>query len=524
MYKKFVKRFFDFAISGMAILILLPFFLIFTPLVAVCMGGNPFFVQKRPGKNGKIFGILKYRTMTNKKDKDGKLLPDADRLTAFGKMLRKLSLDELPELFNIFIGQMSIVGPRPLLVSYLPLYNEYQARRHEMRPGLTGLAQVSGRNATTWEQRFSKDIEYVDNCSLLMDLKIIFLTVKKVLRSEGITQEGQATMEVFRGNDIKEVNVLILSCGRRVELTKCFIEAKKNLGIKGNVVCCDASETAPALFFADKKYQVPRIDSGEYVESIIDICSKENISLIVPTIDTELSLLAENKEYIEDKTNAKVLISNEKCITICQDKILSALFFADNNFGVPKTLDKEALESGDYTFPLFIKPKNGSSSINAYKIENKKELDFFYDYIKEPIVQECVKGIEYTVDVFLDFDSNIISCVPRQRLAIRSGEILKGVIDMNEDIINDVNKVISLLKPIGHITVQGFWGQDKVFRYIEINPRFGGGAPMAIKAGADSCRWLYMLLTGQKIEKDSINVKDNALFVRFDDSILLGKQ
>lgn len=522
MYKKFFKRLIDIKVSGMAILILLPFFLIFTPIVALAMGGNPFFVQKRPGKKGKVFGIIKYRTMTNKKDKDGNLLPDKERLTKFGKLLRKLSIDELPELFNIFVGQMSIVGPRPLLVSYLPLYNDFQARRHEMRPGLTGLAQVSGRNATSWEQRFEKDIEYVDSCSFKLDLKIIISTIKKVLISEGISQEGQATMEIFRGNDTKEINVLILSCGRRVELTKCFIEARNALKINGKVVCCDASETAPALFFADEKYIVPRINSGKYIESIIDICNKENISLIVPTIDTELSILATNKDLIESQTGAKVLVSNDKCIEICQDKILSAKFFADNGFGVPKTLDKEAMDKEDFSFPLFIKPKNGSSSINAFKVKNKKELDFFYDYIESPIVQECVTGIEYTVDVFLDFDSNIISIVPRQRLAVRSGEILKGIIDMNESIINDVKNMINLLKPIGHITVQGFYGGDKKFCYIEINPRFGGGAPMAIKAGADSCKWLYMLLSDKKINKEDIKVKDKALFVRFDDSILLG--
>lgn len=209
MYKKFFKRFFDFIISGTAILILLPFFLIFTPLVAFAMGGNPFFVQKRPGKNGKVFGIIKYRTMTNKKDKDGNLLPDVDRLTKFGKILRALSLDELPELFNIFVGQMSIVGPRPLLVSYLPLYNDYQARRHEIRPGLTGLAQVSGRNALSWEQKFDKDIEYVDNCSLILDLKIIFRTIKKVLISEGISQAGQATMGYFEGNISEQITATL---------------------------------------------------------------------------------------------------------------------------------------------------------------------------------------------------------------------------------------------------------------------------------------------------------------------------
>ena len=200
MYKNFFKLLFDFVLSGLALIVLSPFFLLFTPIVAIAMKGNPFFVQKRPGKNGKIFSMIKYRTMTNAKDKDGNLLPDEDRLTGFGKLMRKLSIDELPEIFNIFIGDMSIVGPRPLLVQYLPLYNETQARRHEVRPGLTGLAQVSGRNAISWAQKFEKDVYYVDHISLLLDVKILFMTVGKVLKRDGINQEGQATMEFFTGN------------------------------------------------------------------------------------------------------------------------------------------------------------------------------------------------------------------------------------------------------------------------------------------------------------------------------------
>ena len=218
MYKHFFKPLFDFILSFLAIIILSPFFILFTPVVAVAMKGNPFFVQKRPGKNGKIFNMIKYRTMTNAKDEEGNLLPDADRLTKFGKLMRKLSLDELPEIFNILVGQMSIVGPRPLLVQYLTLYSERQARRHEVKPGLTGLAQVSGRNAISWEQKFEKDVYYVEHISIWLDIKIFFLTIVKIFKREGISQEGQATMEFFTGNTTadKEINVLILSAGRRV--------------------------------------------------------------------------------------------------------------------------------------------------------------------------------------------------------------------------------------------------------------------------------------------------------------------
>ena len=205
LFKRMVKRCFDFFTSFVAIVLLSPFFIIFTPIVAIAMKGNPFFVQKRPGKDGKVFKMIKYRTMTNAKDKEGNLLPDEQRLTKFGKIMRKLSIDELPELFNILVGNMSVVGPRPLLVQYMPLYNEFQAQRHLVRPGLTGLAQVSGRNAISWQQKFEKDIEYIEKMSFFFDIKIIIMTVVKVFKREGISQDGQATMEFFTGNDDKIV-------------------------------------------------------------------------------------------------------------------------------------------------------------------------------------------------------------------------------------------------------------------------------------------------------------------------------
>ena len=172
------------------------------------MKGNPFFAQERPGKDEKIFKLIKFRTMTNAKDKDGNLLSDADRLTRYGKFLRNTSLDELPELFNILKGDMSVIGPRPLLVQYLPRYNEYQHRRHEVKPGLSGWAQVNGRNAISWEEKFEFDVEYVDNYSLSMDIKILFMTILNVLKRDGISSQTSVTMEEFMGTPEKEaVNV-----------------------------------------------------------------------------------------------------------------------------------------------------------------------------------------------------------------------------------------------------------------------------------------------------------------------------
>ena len=201
MYDRLIKRMIDLVLSGIALLVLSPVYLILAVLVRVKLGSPVLFSQERPGKNEKVFRMYKFRSMTDARDANGDLLPDEERLTHFGAMLRATSLDELPELWNIFKGDMSIVGPRPLLVRYLPRYNERQRRRHEVRPGLTGWAQVNGRNAISWEQKFEYDVEYVEKESFLFDVKILFMTVGKVLHRSGINQEGSATMEEFMGNE-----------------------------------------------------------------------------------------------------------------------------------------------------------------------------------------------------------------------------------------------------------------------------------------------------------------------------------
>ncbi len=201
IYRKYIKRFLDVLLSLCSIIILSPVLLILSVLVRIKLGSPVLFHQDRPGLNEKIFHLYKFRSMTDERDENGELLPDEKRLTEFGKKLRSTSLDELPELFSILKGDMSIVGPRPLLVQYLPLYNERQKHRHDVRPGLTGWAQVNGRNSLTWHDKFEYDVEYTEKYSFLMDLKIVFMTVKNVLSREGISPEGAATMDYFRGDE-----------------------------------------------------------------------------------------------------------------------------------------------------------------------------------------------------------------------------------------------------------------------------------------------------------------------------------
>ena len=201
VYERYIKRGLDILLSGGALLLLWPVLLVLLVLVRAKLGSPAIFCQERPGKNGKVFRLYKLRSMTEERDENGELLSDEERLTPFGRKLRALSLDELPELWNIFRGDMSIVGPRPLLVQYLPLYNAHQARRHEVTPGLTGWAQVNGRNLVTWEDKFDMDVWYVDHISFALDVKILWMTVKAVLSCEGISAESSATMEEFQGSE-----------------------------------------------------------------------------------------------------------------------------------------------------------------------------------------------------------------------------------------------------------------------------------------------------------------------------------
>lgn len=199
MYQSIIKPICDFLFSLIAMILLLPVFVILGLLLLIANKGNPFFVQSRPGKNGKVFKIIKFRTMDNNKDKNGILLPDTERLTTIGRFIRKTSLDEIPQLFNVLKGDMSIIGPRPLLTSYYHLYNSHQLKRHNVKPGITGLAQVNGRNAISWEEKFNYDVIYVEKISFILDVKIFFKTIIKVIKKDGINSENSATIEPFEG-------------------------------------------------------------------------------------------------------------------------------------------------------------------------------------------------------------------------------------------------------------------------------------------------------------------------------------
>ena len=314
-------------------------------------------------------------------------------------------------------------------------------------------------------------------------------------------------------------NLLISSVGRRCELVEIFKRAFHKRGWK--VFGADASKTAPALYFCDGKFQIPRISEEEaYLESLIQICRQNGIGILVPTIDTELDILAKNSERFLAESGTFVLLSSRETVEICRDKNLTQKFFKENSIPSPLQIPLDA-NPDKLDYPLIIKPRFGSSSIDTFDINNKREFLFFKDYIKDPIVQKKIIGTEFTIDAFCDFNANPITVVARERIAVRSGEVLKGRIVRDAEITELSLKILRLLKTVGHITLQCIKNSEGIF-FIEINPRFGGGAPMSMQSGANSAENIALLLEGKKL-KYSENYTNNLTFLRFDSSIALNE-
>ena len=313
------------------------------------------------------------------------------------------------------------------------------------------------------------------------------------------------------------MKILFTSVGRRVELIQMFVSAAKKLNFDLTIYGADISDTAPALYFCDEKIKICKIDTYEYIPSLLSICEDEKIDLVIPTIDTDLLILSKNKNLF-DSIGTKVLISGEREISLCRDKRKTALFFESIGLKTPKPFDNYSEYKGG--FPAFIKPKDGSSSINAFKVDNEKELENYSSQIPDYIVAPYINGKEYTIDIFCDFEGNPIFITPRIRLAVRSGEVLKTEISQDKKIIEEAKKIIKAFNPCGPLTVQLIREFDSnEDYYIEINPRFGGGSPLSMKAGADSSVELLRMLSNLETSYKENAAEDGAIFSRFDQSI-----
>ena len=344
-----------------------------------------------------------------------------------------------------------------------------------------------------------------------------------------------------------ELNVLFSSVGRRVELVKAFREASNELKVKSKLIGVDMDELAPALNFVDKKYKVPKLSSEEFIPQIIEICKKENVAIIIPTLDTELLLYSKNKELIQNECGAKVMVSDENVISTIRNKVNSLFNFdsqqqsnqlknkidtlygkqntttapnlKENDFRVPKLIKEKEILDKEYEFPLFIKPLDGSSSINNFKINNEKELGFFKDYVSNPMIQEFSEGQEYCVDVFCDFKGNVITVVPKIRIAHRGGEITKAKVVKDRELIEIGKKLANTLKPCGEINFDCIKTENGV-DIIEINGRFAGGSPISFKSGANSPKKIYQLLMNEELQYNE-NFEDGFIALRFDDAVYI---
>lgn len=317
------------------------------------------------------------------------------------------------------------------------------------------------------------------------------------------------------------IRILFTGVGRRIELIKAFREASLVLNKSIKIYGADMAASAPALCFCDETRKICAMRDPAYIDELLKICADDEIDLVIPTIDTDLLVLSQSK-YRFDEIGTKVMISSYEMVSICRDKNYTSDFFVKCGLHAPRTYNDAGSYSGAY--PCFIKPKDGSSSINAFKVNDEEELSVYSTLIGDYIIQQFVKGTEYTVDVFCDFDGNPVYITPRIRLAVRAGEVLKTQIVSDPVIESEIKALIKEFKPCGPITVQLIKEDETgINYYIEINPRYGGGAPLSMKAGARSAEAILKLLSGEKLAYMENSCIDNAVLSRFDDSVYIIK-
>ncbi len=316
---------------------------------------------------------------------------------------------------------------------------------------------------------------------------------------------------------MSEIRLLFTGVGRRIELIQAFRTAALSLKKKVRIYGADMAGTAPALAFCDQTRRVVSMKASGYIDDLLKICKEDKIDLVIPTIDTDLMVLSEHKAEF-DEIGTKVMISDREKIGICRDKTKTSGFFVECGLKAPLPVDDvEKYSSG---FPAFIKPKDGSSSINAFKAENMQELKIYASKIGEYVIQPFIKGREFTIDIFCDWEGNPISIVPRERLKVSSGEVVKTRIDMDRQMIEEAKRLCSLFRPCGPITVQLIRDEENTDWFIEINPRFGGGAPLSMKAGSKCAESVLKLVDGEKAEI-CLQVENGAIYSRFDRSVCL---
>lgn len=529
MYQKYIKRFFDIVLSLCCIILSSPILLITALLVRIKLGSPVIFKQERPGYHNKVFTLYKFRSMTDAVDENGDLLPDKERLPRFGQLLRSTSLDELPEFFNILFGHMSFVGPRPLLKQYVDFYSARQKRRADVRPGLTGLAQVNGRNAISWEEKFEFDLEYVDSISLLMDIKIILQTVTKVLKRAGISAQESVTMYAFQGTKKDQfskykkdghIKILFSSIGDQVEFIDTFRYAAGKLGVKVTFVGCDHSLEAPALYRCHKHYQVPEPGEEGYVTTLLNICKKEKIGLIIPRTEKDVFILAQRIDEFE-AIGTNVLIANEELAVLCSNKRWTGHFFEECGLNYPKIVSN--VDDYDQGYPAMFAALDAMDNLKqSIMVQDEKELRFNASKYDNYTIRPFLKGKMYEIDVFCNPDGSPVFITPRAKEEVEGKESARYRVVRDHKIVEEVEKIIQKLKPCGWMTV--FMLREEHTQedfFIRMEPWYHQGSTVSIKAGADAPLATLSMMLGEPMDYKADAADDNVIFTRFEKSVCL---
>ena len=556
------KRFFDVLAAAAALLIFAPVLTALALIVRLAVGAPILFKQQRPGLRGKPFIIYKFRTMSDARDAAGFFLPDPERLGRFGRFLRSTSLDELPELINVLRGEMSLVGPRPLLMEYLPRYSAEQMRRHDVLPGITGLAQIKGRNAASWPRKFELDVWYVDHRSMWLDLKIIAVTVWKVLTREGINQSDRVSSEPFMGtvdlaqsgngplasknngaramnNGVRGTNVLFTCAGRRTFTIRAFQQALNNCG---RVFACDATREAPALQIADKGFVVPSVYAENYIDVLLTICRDQHVRLLIPALEPELPLLAAHRaRFLEIGT--LLLVSSPEIVATCYDKLETAKFLQRCDLIVPRTYvelgaARHALSRGEIIFPLVVKPRWGVGSIGLAIAEDDQELDFafkatekqiacsFFAQVSAAAPEECVliqerlSGEEYGLDIINDLNGRHVCTFAKRKLKMRAGQTDRAI-TVNDEKFEKLGRLIG--EQLGHVGILDcdLFASEDGCRVIDLNPRIGGGYPFSHVAGANVPSALVAWMNGEEADPRCFQIQPNLAIARCDEYVAI---
>lgn len=481
-----LKRIFDCSVAFLLLLILFPLIIFIVFVNGLSLRANPFFVQTRIGLKKSSFHLYKFKTMKDAVDDNGKLLPDADRITRLGSLLRKLSLDELPQLINILKGDMSLVGPRPLLPEYLPYYNPTQQRRHEVFPGITGWAQINGRNAISWEQKFEYDIWYVDNNSFFVDIKIIFLTLKKILSKKGISNNEHFLMKKFDEYTImneKKYNILVTGAGALLGQGILRMLQESKLKFDYCIFTADPEIKSAGHWLGDFALIVPMANHPSYQQVIEGLIKKYNIDLILIGTDVELPLFSRISSALESKYNCKVIVGQSEMIDIANDKYLTAKFLKDNGLPYPESaLAKNLKEiesiADNIGFPLFAKPKDGARSVGIKKITNREELLALHSKESNMVIQDYLPETEgeFTSGCLV-IDGKCLSVVTLRR-DLRDGNTYRAYRDSRSSQYDDrIKQIAELFGAEGPVNFQFRIknGEPVVF---EINCRFSGTTPL----------------------------------------------